>query len=431
MNDIIKFSKNINLIINDDTNFIKRNSEFNKLNLKNTIYASVLALKCTSISSVVCDLNIDSVVNISKNSLIKKRNNDTTHICIKKMNDNIIKMIYDTNNNYLNSYNFGMNSNNMSYYNNYGPKDKSLYINRTSKRFIACDGTQINLNKSLINNVDVKVSKNEKYGVGILSSMYDVLNEIPINYNLTKCNENEINKKKVNETNGFLDQLSYLSSNDIVIFDRWYYSESLIEKLNENKIGYIFRMKSNSNFFKKMSLGKSKFRTFNNINIQLFKYKIKNEYYYILTSILDKISIKEIKALYNKRWKIETDNKKIKYDILFNEIRAKKHNSLMVDIESIRFMSIISSFIGYLCKYIKSKTKLKMNTKICLDILHKKLLRLMLFGEKYVKICYIFNIVCSEVVVIVVDRVCTRVCVKPKSKWCNSGSRTNPINNDG
>jgi hypothetical protein len=77
--------------------------------------------------------------------------------------------------------------------------------------------------------------------------------------------ENEINKKKVNETNGFLNQLSYLSSNDIVIFDRWYYSDSLNKKLDENKIGYIFRMKSNSKFFKKMNLGKSQMVTFNNI----------------------------------------------------------------------------------------------------------------------------------------------------------------------
>jgi hypothetical protein len=162
MENIIKFSKNINLIINNNTEFIKRNSDLNKLNLKNTIYASVLALKCTGMSNVSCDLNIDSIVDVSKNSLIKKRNNDTTYKCIKQVNDNIIKMIYNTDNNYLNSYNFGTNANKMSYFNNYGPKDKSLYINQTNKRFIACDGTQINLNKSLINNINVKVSKNGK-----------------------------------------------------------------------------------------------------------------------------------------------------------------------------------------------------------------------------------------------------------------------------
>ena len=62
---------------------------------------------------------------------------------------------------------------------------------------------QINLNKSLINNNDVKKSTNENYGISIISSIYDVINNIPINYCITECNENNLNKKKVNETNGF------------------------------------------------------------------------------------------------------------------------------------------------------------------------------------------------------------------------------------
>ena len=89
----------------------------------------------------------------------------------------------------------------------------------------------------------------------------------------------------------------------------------LIKKLNDHNIGYIFRMKSNSNFFKNMNLGKYKIITYLGIKVQLFKYKIKSENYYILTSITDNISIKEIKAMYHKRWKIETDNKKFKYEL--------------------------------------------------------------------------------------------------------------------
>ena len=103
---------------------------------------------------------------------------------------------------------------------------------------------QVNLNKSLINNNDIKESPNGCYGICIISSLFDVINNIPINYNITKCSENEVDKKKVNETTGFLDQISYLSSNDVVIFDRWYYSNMLIKKLDDNNIGYIFRMKS-------------------------------------------------------------------------------------------------------------------------------------------------------------------------------------------
>ena len=398
MENTILFIEKLNIIIDDDSLFTKRNDDNNKLNLRNTLYASALTLKYSGIANTISDLEVDNIVTVSKNALVKKRNNDITHICIKQINDKLINMIYDPSNNFLKPYNLKIDKDNMSYTNSINLRDKTLFINRTCKRFIACDGMQINLNKSLINNNDVKKSTNENYGISIISSIYDVINNIPINYCITECNENNLNKKKVNETNGFLSQLSYLSSNDIVIFDRWYFSTMLIKKLNDHNIGYIFRMKSNSNFFKNMNLGKSKIITYLGIKVQLFKYKIKTENYYILTSITEKISIKEIKALYRERWKNEIDNKKFKYDILYNGIRSKNHNSLLVDIESVRFMSIVSSFIEYLGKDdIKSRTK--KNSKNCLDILYKKLLYLLLFeqdGEyKNKTICRIIGIIYS------------------------------------
>ena len=167
-------------------------------------------------------MEIDNIVSISKNALIKKRNNDVTNICIKSVNDSIINLIYDYNNNFIKPYNLTIDRDNMSYTNNYTKPDKQLFINRTSKRFIGCDGMQVNLNKSLINNNDIKESPNRCYGICIISALFDVINNIPINYNITKCSENKVDKKKVNETTGFLDQISYLSSNDVVIFDRWF-----------------------------------------------------------------------------------------------------------------------------------------------------------------------------------------------------------------
>lgn len=426
MNNILLFAKKLNNIIDNDNQFIKRKYFDNKLTLKNTLYASILTLKYSGISNTISDLEIDNIVCVSKNALIKKRNNNITHICIKKINDSIINMIYDPVNKFLNSYNLQIDSDNMSYIDNCKIPDNKLFINRTSKRFIACDGMQVNLDKKLINDNEIKKSANGTYGICIISSIYDVINNIPINYNITKCNKNNIDKKKVNETTGFLDQISYLSSNDIVIFDRWYFSYMLIKKLNYNKIGYIFRMKSNSNFFKNMNLGKSKIITYLDIPVQLFKYKIKNENYFILTSITDKISIKEIKALYRKRWKNETDNKKFKYDILYNNIRSKKHNSLLVDIESIRFMSIISSFIEYLGKgNIKSRTKI--NSKNCIGVLYKKLLYLLFFGGNteyvYKNICRIVGVIYKTVIQIVKNRRYDRIRVKPSTKWNINGNR--------
>ena len=426
MNNIILFIEKLNAIIDDDNLFTQRNDENNKLDLRKTLYASTLTLKYSGIANVVSDLEIDNIVTVSKNALVKKRNNDVTHICIKQINDNLIDMIYDPSNNFLKPYNLKIDYDNTSYTNATNTSDKTLFINRTNKRFIACDGMQLNLNKALINNNDVKQSPNGNYGISIISSMYDVINNIPINYSITQCNENDLNKKKVNETNGFLNQLSYLTPNDIIIFDRWYFSEMLTKTLNDKNIGYIFRMKSNSRFFKNMSLGKSKIVNYLGVDVQLFKYKIESDNYYILTSITEKISIKEIKALYQKRWKNETDNKKFKYDILHNGIRSKNYNSLLVDIESVRFMSLISSFIEYVGKDdIKLRTKI--NSKNCLDVLQKKLLYLILFKEdgEYKKktICRIIGIIYKTVIKIIKNRVYERKRVSPSTKWNINGNR--------
>ena len=103
-------------------------------------------------------------------------------------------------------------------------------------------------------------------------------------------------------------------------------------------------MKCISLLFNGMSNGQSKIINYCGHDVQLFKYKIKNEQYYILSSITEDISINEIKALYWKRWKIETDNKKFKYDILLNNVRSKNYNTFMVDIEHLIYCIIVSNY---------------------------------------------------------------------------------------
>ena len=214
---------------------------------------------------------------------------------------------------------------------------------------------QLNVNKNAINNDNVKPSKNGFYGVALISGLYDIMNNIPISYYPTHSDEDSFDKKKVNETKGFLQQINKLTDNDIVVFDRWYFSTQLHKILIDKNIGYIFRMKNNSKLFKSMRIGQHKRIKLNGTDVQLFKYKIKKEIYCILTSITENIIIGEIKALYWRRWKIETDNKKFKYDILRTNIRSKKINSIATDIECIKFVSILSSIIEYFGQNILTK----------------------------------------------------------------------------
>jgi hypothetical protein len=425
METIKLFVNKLSLIINDaSSTFNIRYNEGNeyKFNLKNTLYASALILNSKGIETVMSDLETDNIVYAGKNALIKKRNDEKTNLYFKKINDKLLNIFYDQHNNFIKNYSFKLDPKKSCYIETNVP-DNSLFINKTKKRLIGCDGMQLNVNMNAINNDDIKCSKNKNYGVILISGLYDIINKIPISYYPTHSDEDDFKKKKVNETKGFLQQIDKLNNNDIIVFDRWYFSDPLHKTLKEKNIGYIFRMKNNSKIFKNMYVGKSNIIKLNGVQVQLFKYKIKNENYNILTSITENITIGEIKALYWRRWKIETDNKKFKYDLLRNNIRSKNYNSIATDIECIKFMSILSSIIEYIGKYKCPENK-KINSTNCIHLLYKKILYLLFYDPtNYDEICRIVGIVYKKLIPIIIGRSFARIRISPSTKWNAYGNR--------
>ena len=69
MENTILFIEKLNIIIDDDNLFTKRNDDNNKLNLRNTLYASALTLKYSGIANTISDLEVDNIVIVSKNAL--------------------------------------------------------------------------------------------------------------------------------------------------------------------------------------------------------------------------------------------------------------------------------------------------------------------------------------------------------------------------
>ena len=269
MDSINKFICKINDLINEyNSDYVKRynKNDENKLDLKNILYASLINLNSSGISYVASKLELDGIVkSVSKNAVIKKRVNPNTYLSVKCINDDLINFIYNSDD-IINKYNFSINSDNKSYVRSKLP-NKSLFINNTSNRFIAVDGCQYNVDSALINDSDIIASKRDDYGVCQIVVLYDVMNNIPINYSLAECT----NLSKANETNGFLNQIDYLSANDICIFDRWYHSKNLVEVLNSREIDYIFRMKKSSILFKGMLYNQSKIIDYSNKRVQLYQ----------------------------------------------------------------------------------------------------------------------------------------------------------------
>ena len=427
MEELRIFSDKLSETINyHDKSFILRynkDPDNNKFNLINTLYASSLILNSTGIDSVISELETDNIVNASKNALIKKRNEIRTNIFIQKINEDLLNILYNKNNGFIKNYSFDLDKTKTHYIETDKP-NKQLFINKTCKRFVGCDGMQLNVSKNAINNDNVKTSKNGLYGITLISGFFDIMNKIPISYYPTHSDEDSFDKKKANETKGFLQQINKLTNNDIVVYDRWYFSNQLHKILISKNIGYIFRMKNNSKLFKDMHIGKHKIVKFNRTDVQLFKYKIKNEIYCILTSITENITVGEIKALYWRRWKIETDNKKFKYDILRTNIRSKKINSIYTDIECIKFISILSSIIEYFGHKYTCRNNKKINSRNCLAMLYKKLLYVLMYDNKnYTEICRLVGIVYKKVVSIISNRSYERKRISASTKWNEHGNR--------
>lgn len=202
-------------------------------------------------NKLLCDGTYDD---ISKNAFIKKRN-DLSITDFESINNDLIKYIYN-----------------------------DLSINN-KPRYLSIDASHLCFLSKLNN--DFKPNKHNTYTNGCLSCLFDIELQIPINYNLSKS---------FNERNLLIEQFSHIKPNDILIADRGYYSDELINKFIDNKFNFIFRLKSSElkvKLFNKLSSELSSDIIFNNGSEHYFyDYKYKDQ--------IIKFKIIKYQTYYNK-----------------------------------------------------------------------------------------------------------------------------------
>ena len=212
-NDINIFIKNINTKLNEYNNILtirKRKIDFKSL------YYFLIKYNMNTTSSynttIIDIFNNNEIDDITYQSFINKRNNIDISI-FQTINDDLIKSLYkhiNQNENKNNNYTFKIGNN--------------------TYRLKACDGSQLIFLHSLNNHF--KSNKNNTYTYTTLSCLFDIELKIPINYMLSNSDERSI----------LINQFDYLDNNDVLVTDRGYYSENLINKLNEKKINYVSRI---------------------------------------------------------------------------------------------------------------------------------------------------------------------------------------------
>ena len=370
--------KNINnkIIIRD------RKIKFEEI-LYGSIYKCINNLSYQDVASKI-NLNfIEQYINttISKTAFIEKRNNIPNEYFLN-INDSFIDYIYK---------------------------------NDKTPRVFGVDGSFLNLFKKFNKNGFSYASSNENYCQGIISCLYDINNKIPINYFLIKTR---------NEREAFRNQIKYLRSGDIVIFDRGYYSYDIVEKLEIIGVKYIFRLKSNKKevqFMRKNNILDHSFIN-KNINNRIINYRVDNsdDEYYILTNL--SYSIDELKNLYWKRWKVEIHFKESKYNLSLKTINLKTENSLIQEIYIHNLIFILYYYFKFDIENPLLKSKYKINNKTGIKIFSENIIYLLIYNKItnkcFEKIHKILNIIELNVVYIQQNKkIGERKRLRPYGKW--------------
>jgi hypothetical protein len=349
-----------------------------------------------SYDTVNCSAKIERGCDVTKAAIIKKRTL-LTAICIQTICDEILLYIYKN----------------------------------PTPRIFAVDGVNVILDKNLAK-FDFKLSDNKFYAKGLISCIYDVMNNITVNYNLVKHSD---------ERRAFLDQLKYVRKGDIVIFDRGYYSNELIKILTDKGIHYIFRMKKDSKMVKELnktdlkSLKQDIIIKNNTIPVRVVKYEIeplktnvrapKNNMYYVLTSLMNH-DILMLKNLYHSRWSIETSFRFAKMSLTLNDIVSKTEENVMQDIVVHNLISIISGYILSLLNSVKKNKNVNINQKNLLIQICEKILPTIIHekvnSDTLKTIMKVIKCISEIVYSAEPDRHFPRRKVRPLGKWGIAGN---------
>jgi hypothetical protein len=224
-----------------------------------------------------------------------------------------------------------------------------FFINQ-KRRILLVDGTKISLSRRIakLENESFPLTNKKTYRKGLLTVIYDLEQKVPICYDLATHG---------NERESFL----HLKTGDILIFDRGYYSRSLIKKLVEDGYNVIFRI---SRAVKNVFSGKLDL-PFQNRTI---KYIFKDTEYTLLTTLPDCFTTSRLSDLYHSRWQIEEFYKFFKLSLGADFYNLKKIRSLKQTLETQFLVALFISLIHKLDKTPKPKG-LKPSPKYTLDFL--------------------------------------------------------------
>lgn len=187
-------------------------------------------------------------------------------------------------------------------------------------RLFAVDGTKVNLPRALTK-VGYRVPTAGHYPQGLVSALYQLKSRLPYDFILSKHG---------NERTAALSHISRLKAGDVVVYDRGYFSYSMLYRHLESGIYAIFRLQK-QNFVEIMNFIKSDetdklvtieprcktlqknigqlfgLKIIKPLPLRLIKYTCEGMTFYLGTTLFDQASYpaSEFSPAYHSRWGIE------------------------------------------------------------------------------------------------------------------------------
>jgi hypothetical protein len=163
------------------------------------------------------------------------------------------------------------------------------------------------------------------------SALYDVLNDLVADARIESIAVSEQALARLH-IDHLQDMISFEEWRELVIFDRGYASIELIRALLARKIHYVMRVRSKfSTAIDSLGCGSHVIelgRGEGRVPVRVIKFRLSSgEIETLITDLVDtKYGTKTFKALYFKRWPIET-----KYDRLKNKLEIENFSARLVD----------------------------------------------------------------------------------------------------
>lgn len=319
-------------------------------------------------------------------------------------------------------------------------------------RLFAIDGSKINLPKELLKDGYQK-QEHAHHPQGLASCLYQLKSKIPYDFDLVAHGDERLIA---------LEHIQCLHENDLVVYDRGYFSYALLYAHHQKNIHAVFRLASNSckivsQFMQgdeldrivrilpckkeqKAILKKFPMTKLEPLQLRLLKYTIDNQIYTLGVTLFDEslYQRQELAELYHSRWGIEELYKVSKVLIDVEDFHSKTARGVKQELFAHFVMITLSRIFANQSDDVlllekgtrKSKQTIKTNFKNCLCVLARNLEELFLRQISYVKdsINRIYETLSACCQIVRPNRSYKRVSNKIAKKWRPSRKKNNKAN---